>query len=136
MTSFMLDHRHHRDRESAKAMVTAVRALLRFLHVAGQVPRGWPPKCLGWRLASLPRGLDAAVVARLLESCDRATVVGRRDYAILTLLAWLGLRGAEVAGLEVGDVDWRGGQRSSAVRATGSIGFRSRPMSGNRSSGI
>jgi hypothetical protein len=40
MTSFMLDHRHHRDRESAKAMVTAVRALLRFLHVAGQVPLG------------------------------------------------------------------------------------------------
>ena len=45
----------------------------------------------GWRLASLPRGLDAAVVARLLGSCDRATVVGRRDYAILLVLARLGL---------------------------------------------
>ena len=113
MTSFMLDHCHDRDRESAKAMVTAVRALLRFLHVTGQVPLGLAaavPGVAGWRLASLPRGLDAAVVARLLGSCDRATVVGRRDYAILTLLARLGLRGAEVAGLEVGDVDWRGGE--------------------------
>jgi len=42
------------------------------------------------------------VVARLLGSCDRATVVGRRDYAILLVLARLGLRGGEVAGLELG----------------------------------
>ena len=55
-------------------------------------------------------GLDAAVVARLLGSCDRATVVGRRDYAILLVLARLGLRGGEVAGLELGDIDWRSGE--------------------------
>lgn len=64
----------------------------------------------GWRLASLPRGLDTAVVERLLRSCDRGTIVGRRDYAILTMLARLGLRGAEVAALELGDVDWLSGE--------------------------
>ena len=85
---------------SAKATVTAVRALLRFLHVVGYVPVSLAaavPAVAGWRLASLPRGLDAAVVGRLLEGCDRDTIVGRRDYAILIILARLGLRGAEVA---------------------------------------
>jgi integrase len=56
------------------------------------------PAVAGWRLASLPRGLDAEVVTRLLNSCDRDTIVGRRDHAILMLLARWGLRRAEIAG--------------------------------------
>jgi integrase/recombinase XerD len=113
VTSFMLGYCRDRNTESAKATVTAVRALLRFLHVSGHVPvplAAAVPSVAGWRLASLPRGLDAALVVRLLGSCDRDTVVGRRDYAILTMLARLGLRGAEVAALEIDDIDWRGGE--------------------------
>jgi site-specific recombinase XerD len=113
VTSFMVGYCRGRNPESAKALVTAVRALLRFLHVTGQVPvplAGAVPAVAGWRLASLPRGLDAAVVARLLASCDPGTITGRRDLAVLTMLARLGLRGAEVAGLELADVDWRGGE--------------------------
>ncbi|MCA1698997.1 MAG: tyrosine-type recombinase/integrase, partial [Actinobacteria bacterium] len=63
-----------------------------------------------WRLSSLPRALEAEQVARLLESCDPATVTGRRDLAILSLLARLGLRCCEVAGLSVDDIDWRTGE--------------------------
>jgi len=103
VTSFMLGYCQGRNRESVKALVTAMRALLRFVHVAGYVPvplAAAVPAVAGWRLASLPRGLDAAVVGRLLGSCDRSTKAGRRDYAILILLARLGLRGAEVAALE------------------------------------
>jgi len=121
VTAFMLGYCRGRNPESAKAMVTAVRALLRFLHVAGYVPvplAGAVPAVAGWRLASLPRGLDAAIVSRLLASCDRGTVTGRRDYAILIVLARLGLRGAEVAALELADVDWRGGE--GAIRGKGS----------------
>ena len=95
VTSFMVGHCRGRNRWSAKAMATSLRALLRYLHVCGHTPTGLVgavPGVAGWRLASLPRGLDAAVVARLLGSCDRATVVGRRDYAILLVLARLGLR--------------------------------------------
>ena len=120
VTSFMLDYCRDRNVASAKATVTAVRALLRFGHVAGHVPVALAaavPSVAGWRLASLPRGLDAALVGRLLDSCDRDTIVGRRDYAILTVLARLGLRGAEVADLELGDIDWRGGEVS--VRGKG-----------------
>jgi integrase/recombinase XerD len=121
VTEFMLGYCQDRNRESAKAMVTAVRALLRFLHVAGHVPvplAAAVPAVAGWRLASLPRGLDAAVVDRLLGSCDRATKAGRRDYAILLILARLGLRGAEAAALELGDVDWHAGE--VAIRGKGS----------------
>jgi integrase/recombinase XerD len=113
VTSFMVGHCQGRNTWSAKAMATSLRALLRYLHVCGHTPTGLVgavPGVAGWRLASLPRGLDAAVVARLLGSCDRATVVGRRDYAILLVLARLGLRGGEVAGLELGDIDWRSGE--------------------------
>jgi integrase len=121
VTSFMVSYCQGRNPESAKATVTAVRALLRFLHVTGQVPvplAGAVPAVAGWRLASLPRGLDAAVISRLLASCDRGTITGRRDFAILTVLARLGLRGAEVAALGLADVDWRGGQ--VAIRGKGS----------------
>ena len=121
VTSFISGYCQGRNPESAKALVTAVRALLRFLHAAGHVPvplAGAVPAVAGWRLASLPRGLDAAVVARLLASCDRGTITGRRDLAILTMLARLGLRGAEVAALELDDVHWRGGE--VAIRGKGS----------------
>ncbi|WP_324199160.1 site-specific integrase [Nocardia amamiensis] len=113
VTGFMVDYCRDRNTWSMKAMVTSLRALLRFLHASGQTPTPLAdavPGVAGWRLASLPRGLDATVVARLLESCDRTTVVGRRDYAILTVLARLGLRGAEVTGLTIDDFDWRSGE--------------------------
>jgi site-specific recombinase XerC len=113
VTAFMLDCCRDRNTGSAKAMVTAAPALLRFLHVAGRVPvllAAAVPSVAGWRLASSPRGLDAAVVQRLLEGCDRDTIVGRRDYAILIVLARLGLRGAEAAALDLADLDWLGGE--------------------------
>jgi integrase/recombinase XerD len=121
VTSFMLGYCQGRNTESAKAMVTAARALLRFLHVSGRTPAllaGAVPAVAGWRLASLPRGLQAAEVERLLDGCDRDTVAGRRDYAILTVLARLGVRGAEVAALRLGDIDWQAGE--VVIRGKGS----------------
>lgn len=64
----------------------------------------------GWRAGSLPRAVAAADVARLLASCDRRRRVGRRDYAVLMLLARLGLRAGEVAALQLHDLDWRAGE--------------------------
>lgn len=98
---------------SAKAHVTALRALLRFLHVRGltQGPLvGAVPAVAGWRLAGLPRGLSQDQVAALLATPDTTTPVGLRDGAVLTLLADLGLRGAEVAALCLDDLDWHHGE--------------------------
>lgn len=121
VTSFMLAHCRARNPASAKAAVTAIRALLRFVHVAGHVPVslvGAVPAVAGWRVASLPRGLQAREVERLLATCDTDTDMGRRDLAVLTVLARLGLRGGEVARLELGDLDWHDGELQ--VRGKGS----------------
>jgi len=62
-----------------------------------------------WRLSSTPSPLPDGVVEQLLVSCDTSRLVGRRDRAVLELLAGLGLRRAEVAGLDIEDVDWQAG---------------------------
>jgi len=113
VTAFMVNHCRDRNSWSAKAMVTSLRAFLRFAHATGRTAAplaGAVPAVAGWRLAALPRGLSAGEIGRLLAGCDRETAVGRRDYAVLSLLARLGLRGAEAAGLRLGDIDWRAGE--------------------------
>jgi len=96
----------------ARSTVTSLRALPSFLHVAGVVPTPLAlvvPTVASWRLAGLPIGLTPAQVQDLLAACDRSTAVGRRDFAVVTLLARLGLRAGEVAALTLDDIDWRTG---------------------------
>jgi integrase/recombinase XerD len=122
VTQIMLRHSTQaKSVESAKAFVTAVRSLLRFLLVQGLIPSpltGAVPAVAGWRLGALPRGLSAGESEALLAVHDAATGVGLRDHAILTVLARLGLRGAEAAALRLADVDWRAGEIT--VRGKGS----------------
>jgi site-specific recombinase XerD len=113
VTAFMVDYSKDRNGWSAKAMVTSLRAFLRFAHATGRtaVPlAGAVPAVASWRLSALPRGLSQAEIGRLLAGCDRETAAGLRDYAVLSLLARLGLRGAEAAGLRLDDIDWRAGE--------------------------
>ncbi len=98
---------------SAKGRVAELRALLRFLYLEGLIPLplgGAVPPVGGWRLATIPRLVSAEEVQRVIDSCDAGTVVGTRDRAIMLLVARLGLRSVEVAGLELGDLDWRHGE--------------------------
>ena len=97
----------------AKLVVTALRSFLRFLQERGLLATDLAaavPGVAGWRLAHLPKALPAEQVERLLTSCDRGTPAGRRDYAILMLLARLGLRGGEVSALTLNDIDWECGE--------------------------
>jgi integrase/recombinase XerD len=97
----------------ARSLVVVLRSLLRYLYVAGliELPLEWAvPGVADLRDRSLPRGLEPAVVGKLLASCDRRRTVGRRDYAIVLLLARLGLRAGEVAAITLEDVDWRRGE--------------------------
>lgn len=105
---------------SAQVLVTGLRSLLRFLSVKGCTPHPLAaavPAASGMRGGSLPRALRREVVAALVASCDSSTVVGRRDFAILTVLSRLGLRAGEVAGLDLDDLDWHRGEL--AVRGKG-----------------
>lgn len=99
--------------ESAKREAADLRALLRFLYLDGVVGTdlgGAMPPVAVWRGARLPETMSAAEVDAVVGSCDRSTVPGRRDRAILVLLARLGLRSGEVAALRLEDVDWRAGE--------------------------
>jgi integrase/recombinase XerD len=96
----------------AKSIAGGLRVFLRYLYLSGNVDRRLAeavPPAAGWRLSGLPSRLDTAVVAAVLATCNRTSEAGRRDYAILMLLARLGLRAHEVAGLELEDIHWRAG---------------------------
>jgi site-specific recombinase XerD len=93
--------------------ITALRSILRFLHVEGAIDRSQlsaVPTVPGRRLTGLPKGLEPDQVRCLLASCDTAAPSGRRDFAVLTMLVRLGLRAGEVATLELHDIDWRTGE--------------------------
>lgn len=105
---------------SAKGRVAELRSLMRFLHLRGLTPLRLGtavPPVGGWRLATVPPTMAAADVQQLLDHCPREGVVGIRDYAILMLLARLGLRSIEVARLQLDDFDWRLGE--IAIRGKG-----------------
>lgn len=113
VTAFVLAACPGKPKGTAKLTVTALRSLLGFLHVEGMISEPLAqavPAVASWRLASLPRALEPGQVAALLASCDRRTPAGRRDLAMLTLLARLGLRAGEVAALSLDDINWRAGE--------------------------
>jgi len=89
-----------------------LRCLLRFLFVEGVLERDLSPavpSAVRWRDRTLPRGISSRDFRRMLSSCDRRTLVGKRDYAILLLLGRLGLRQCEVCALTLDDFDWEQG---------------------------
>jgi integrase/recombinase XerD len=118
---FIVTESRHRSVASTKCLVTGLRSLLRFLHVEGVTAvslTGAVPTVSGWSMTWLPRTVDPGSVKGLLASCDRRTANGRRDYAVLVVLARLGLRVGEVAALTLDDIDWRNGEL--VVRGKGS----------------
>lgn len=109
--SFLLTMRRTYPR-SLGGVGSDLRSLLRYLFLAGLHDRDLSlavPATIGWRHRSLPRGVSSSDVQRMLASCDRRTVVGKRDYAILLLLTRLGLRQCEVCALTLDDIDWARG---------------------------
>lgn len=99
--------------KSLQGRVAELRSLLRFLYLQAVIvtplAEGVPP-VPGWKETGVPRRLAGAEVQALLDSCDRSTASGKRDVAILLLLARMGLLAAEVAGIELDDLDWRSGE--------------------------
>ncbi|MEX2123424.1 MAG: tyrosine-type recombinase/integrase [Woeseia sp.] len=93
-------------------MVTALRSFVRYLKARGEISadlRAAVPTVANWRRADLPKTIAPEQVEKLLASCDGATPAGRRDRAILLLLARLGLRASEVVAMRLDDFDWATG---------------------------
>jgi site-specific recombinase XerD len=109
--------RHARDycARRMQLMLCALRSFLRFLYVRGDIPARLDPHvptAPSWRKTQLPKYLSDDEIARVLASCDRRKPIGQRDYAILLLLARLGLRAGEVVSLELNDIRWEAGEVS------------------------
>jgi site-specific recombinase XerD len=119
VTGFVLAQCRDRSTGSATVLVTGLRSLLRYLHLAGFTAVSLADAVPSAASASpLPEAIGPGQARLLLGSCDRGTAAGLRDYAVLVLLVRLGLRVSEVAAMELGDIDWRAGQLT--VRGKGS----------------
>jgi integrase/recombinase XerD len=118
LRNFVLEKTQQCGWAAAKRCITAVRAFLRFLIADGRCAAGLDaaiPALAHWRLSTLPRYLQPEDVERVIASCDSTTQVGRRDRAILLLLARMGLRAGDIFRLRPGDIDWK----EASIRVAG-----------------
>jgi integrase len=105
---------------SGQYLACSLRSFLRYCHVRGLVAADVSAAALGVtgrRTTMLPRGLEPGQVQALLGACDRGEPAGRRNYAVILLLARLGLRGGEAARLRLDDINWRAGE--TGIRGKG-----------------
>ncbi len=121
VTGFLVNESSRLAVKTTKGLATALRSVLGYLYLRGvtdhQLALGVPAPS-GPHGTSLPRWIPAADLKALLASGDTSTTLGRRDHAIVVLLARLGLRAGEVAGLRLDDLDWSAGD--IVVRGKGS----------------
>jgi site-specific recombinase XerD len=115
VTRFVQRQASHLHRKRAKLLTSALRSFLQYARYRGKTKLDLAaavPTVANWSMSSIPRAIPADQVRQLLASIDRRTPAGCRDYAILLLLARLGLRSGEVASLELDNIDWNAGQLS------------------------
>jgi len=102
-------------RNRTKLLTCALRSFLNYARYSGEVTLDLAaavPVVPNWSRPSIPRAISADQINRLLSSIDRSSATGRRDYAILLLLARLGLRSSEVVFIELENIDWDKGTLS------------------------
>ena len=124
VVGFVQSHAPRMHLKRAKLMTSALRSFLQFARLRGEVTLDLAaavPVVANWSMPAIPRAIAADQVRALLASINRRTAIGRRDYAILLLLARLGLRAGEVVLLDLDDLDWNTGQ----LRVHGKSGQRS-----------
>ncbi|MFT7487620.1 MAG: integrase/recombinase XerD [Candidatus Promineifilaceae bacterium] len=107
--SFFIEYSNDRAHASRRSMQSALRTLLRFCFYQGYIQQRLDravPTLRTYKLARVPRGVTEAQAQAVLASVDRTSDVGRRDYAILTLLHTYGVRGGQVRALRLDDIHW------------------------------
>jgi site-specific recombinase XerD len=112
ITTFVQRNSRGLGHSSTSHLVTALRAFLRYLRHTGAISidlAACVPSVANWSLSTLPKCLTSAQVEQILDNCRRDTSIGRRNYAMMLLLARLGLRAGEVAALTLDDIDWEQG---------------------------
>ena len=112
LRNFVLESARHKGPGATKTLISGLRMYLRYLASQGKCRAGLDqaiPAVACWRLANLPLSLPGQDVERILDACDVATPMGRRDRSIILLIARLGLRASDVSGMCLDDIDWEDG---------------------------
>jgi site-specific recombinase XerD len=110
MRAHILEYSKGRSGEYIRLMTVSLRSLCHFFFLHGYTLSDSfeaIPRFRKHRLASVPNYLTPEQVDSVLEATDRSTRTGSRDYAILLLLARLGLRASEIVSLTLDDIRWR-----------------------------
>lgn len=99
--------------EVTRLIAVSLRAFCRFLFLRGKTSADMSdsvPSVRKWRQSTVPAFITPEQLSAILAAMDRATPSGSRDYAVLLLLAQLGLRASEVISLTLDDILWREGE--------------------------
>lgn len=113
VTKFLQNRARQLNPGRTKLLVTALRSFLRYLRHRGEISvdlAGCVPPVAAWSFSAVPKFLPAGTVQRVLDQCERDTPDGKRNYAVLVLLARLGLRACEIVALSLDDIDWDNGR--------------------------
>jgi len=129
ITAFIRRHVPRGGRGLAAQVVTGLRSFFRFARLRGLIASNLAaavPAIPSWEMSGPPKSIPTEAVQHVLAACERSTVRGKRDYAILLLLARLGLRAGEIVALELDDIDWVNGQLS--IRSKKGDGWARLPL--------
>lgn len=113
ISKFVLRYAHTMSPGRAQTMVNALRSFFRFLQQRGEIAidlAAAVPAVAKWQFSEIPKFLQPEQVKHILESCDRSTSTGKRNYAILLLMSQLGLRAGEIVHMELDDILWETGE--------------------------
>jgi site-specific recombinase XerD len=113
ISNFVLRHGPRMSVGTAQIMTTAFRSFFRYLFQKAELQADLAacvPAVADWRLSAVPKYVTQEEVEQVLKACNRNTTIGRRDYAVLLLVARLGLRAGEVVALQLEDINWRAGE--------------------------
>lgn len=120
--AFVIELRKKYARRTVADYCSTLRAFLRFLHGTGRLTSDVSSSVAAPVVRSgerPPRALPWSDVQRLLRRVDRSTPVGRRDYAVLLLMAVYGMGAAEVLSLHLEDLNWNAARVSVRRPKTG-----------------
>jgi site-specific recombinase XerD len=130
VTAFVRRHAPRCGRALAAQMVTALRSFFQFAQLRGLTASNLAavvPAVANWEKSGPPKHLLPEAVQRVLTTCKRSMVKGKRDYAILLLLSRLGLRAGEIVTLQLEDIDWANAELT--VRSKKGNGWARLPLS-------
>jgi len=113
ISGFILRHAHTMSIGCTRSMITALRIFFSFLYQRGKIYidlAATVPFVSRWQDEPVPKFLKPEQVKRILDACDQKTPMGKRNYAVLLLLARLGLRAGEITNMELEDISWEAGE--------------------------